>query len=227
MGVSHQRNGHLWVGCRNHTFRCDFNYLFRGTNLPPCCVRKMAILLNNVEEILTKYNIPHFLDRGTLLSLYREKVRIPWDTDEDISMLQKHWIKYKQVITDELNARGFEIDGNRGCKISWSKMNKNYIDLYRYTLEEDKTKPYIGFDDIKVRHGILKKRYFRHDFPSEMIFPTKTSLFFNHTHQIPKKSIEYIELLFGKDWETEQRFYRTHQALKCPVYPHKTVEPVC
>ncbi|KAJ6232318.1 fukutin related protein [Anaeramoeba flamelloides] len=227
MGVSHQRNGHLWIGCKNHTLRCDFNYLFRGTNLPPCCVRKLSIMVNSVNEILAKYNIPNFIDRGSLLAVQRNETRIPWDTDEDISILGYHFRKYQQEIYKEIEARGLIIEENAGCKVSWSKSNNNYIDLYNYELHEDEGKPLIGEHFDNLRHGIMRKRGFKHAFHSDWIFPTKETNYFNHKHNIPKKSEEYITLLFGEDYHLKKRHFSMHASTKCAWFPSEERIDLC
>ena len=83
--------------CDEHSLRCledptnkNYNYHLFGKNSPNCCNNHLYSILNQVVEILDKYSIPYIATYGTHLGAVRHAGLIPWDTDIDIGILDKH-----------------------------------------------------------------------------------------------------------------------------------------
>ena len=59
-------------------------------------------MLDEVDRICKKYNIPYFADSGTLIGAVREKGYIPWDDDIDLIMMRPDYQKFIRVAEREL-----------------------------------------------------------------------------------------------------------------------------
>ena len=68
----------------------------KGKNVNEQARLIMLKLLRELDRICTKYDIPYWLDGGTLLGAIRHQGFIPWDDDVDIAMSRKDFEKLKQ-----------------------------------------------------------------------------------------------------------------------------------
>lgn len=59
-------------------------------------------VLGIIDEICKKYNIRWFADCGTLLGAVRHGGFIPWDDDLDICMLRPDYIRFNEVVRQEI-----------------------------------------------------------------------------------------------------------------------------
>lgn len=78
-----------------------------GYYIPGMIKRSWAMQLEVLEVIAgicDKHNIKWFADCGTLLGAVRHRGFIPWDDDLDIGMLQNDYIKFNEIIKEELPA---------------------------------------------------------------------------------------------------------------------------
>ena len=65
-------------------------------------------VLNEVDRICRRHDIPYFADWGTLLAAIRHNGYIPWDDDLDISMRRKDYERFLRAAEDEL-PEGFKV----------------------------------------------------------------------------------------------------------------------
>lgn len=63
---------------------------------------RMLELLNVIDIICKKYQIPYWLSSGTLIGAARHKGFIPWDDDLDIEMLRPDYLRLIKVLPKEL-----------------------------------------------------------------------------------------------------------------------------
>lgn len=83
----------------------DFSkYNGEGTTLRRAQLRMLDILIE-IDRICRKHNIPYWLDYGTLLGAVRHQGFIPWDDDVDISMMEKDYNHFLQIVPEELSSQ--------------------------------------------------------------------------------------------------------------------------
>lgn len=63
---------------------------------------RMLDMLSVLDKICKKYNLPYWLEGGTLLGAFRHGGFIPWDDDLDVQMLRSDYKKLMKVIKQEL-----------------------------------------------------------------------------------------------------------------------------
>ena len=59
-------------------------------------------LLEVIDVICRKHQIPYWLSSGTLIGAARHKGFIPWDDDLDIEMLRSDYLRLLKVLPQEL-----------------------------------------------------------------------------------------------------------------------------
>lgn len=59
-------------------------------------------MLDQVDRICRKYQIPYFADSGTLIGAVRDGGYIPWDDDIDLVMLRKDYQRFLKAAVKEL-----------------------------------------------------------------------------------------------------------------------------
>ena len=64
---------------------------------------RMLEMMKFVDKTCRKYNIPYWLDSGTLLGAVRHKGFIPWDDDVDIGMMRKDIKRFIRAVEKENN----------------------------------------------------------------------------------------------------------------------------
>jgi len=100
-------------------------------------VKQQAVLVELLEEIdriCKKHNIPYVVFCGTALGAVRHKGIIPWDDDLDVSMLRKDYEKFLEVAPAELKEQYFlQAEGAKHWPMNFSKLRKNnttYLEKY-------------------------------------------------------------------------------------------------
>ncbi|SDA41818.1 lipopolysaccharide cholinephosphotransferase [Butyrivibrio sp. INlla18] len=78
-----------------------------GFYIPSSMKKTWAIQLGVLSEILDlarKYDIPIWMDCGSLLGTIRHKGYIPWDDDIDLCLIRDDYMKFLQILKEELPA---------------------------------------------------------------------------------------------------------------------------
>ena len=106
-------------------------------------------ILSDIHSVCTKYDIPYWLEGGSLLGAIRHKGMIPWDSDIDIGMLAKDYINFTEKMKLHLPYIFKSPDNviftfnKKNMKLSIDKGDK-YINIYdNMTSEADPDKLYI------------------------------------------------------------------------------------
>lgn len=108
-------------------------------------------LLEVVQKICDKYQIPLYAEWGTLLGAARHKGRIPWDDDIDMCMLREDYETFSKVVEEELPEGCWFIDFHRTKDINLMLgrvMNSKVHIVEGETLEKYHGFPYVAGIDI-------------------------------------------------------------------------------
>ncbi len=71
-------------------------------------LRKAQLYIaEEIKRICGLYNIPYFLDCGTMLGAVRHHGFIPWDDDLDIGMLREDYERFIAAVPDALGSEFF------------------------------------------------------------------------------------------------------------------------
>ena len=62
----------------------------------------LYLVLGEIDRICTKYDIPYYLEGGSMLGAVRHQEIIPWDDDADISMFRSDYERFRRVVREEL-----------------------------------------------------------------------------------------------------------------------------
>jgi len=63
---------------------------------------RMLDILQVIDGICQKHNIPYFLDGGSLIGAVRHGGFIPWDDDLDIAVMREDFYKLRKILQQEL-----------------------------------------------------------------------------------------------------------------------------
>lgn len=66
---------------------------------------ELLVFINNVCE---KHDLAMWLDYGTLLGAIRHENFVPWDDSVDISMMREDYLKFMNIISEEIENHGLE-----------------------------------------------------------------------------------------------------------------------
>ena len=120
-----------------------------GFYVPSCVKQAWAAelkVLQEIDRICKKYNIPYFADWGTLLGAVRHGGFIPWDDDLDIVMKRKDYEYFLQVAKKEM-PEGFCVFTYETHPDFWSFLAR-FVSKNRICFEADHLKAFYGFPYI-------------------------------------------------------------------------------
>lgn len=63
---------------------------------------RMIAILQVIDAICLKHNIPYFLDGGSLIGAMRHGGFIPWDDDLDIAVMRDDFVRLRRILQKEL-----------------------------------------------------------------------------------------------------------------------------
>ena len=167
--------------------------------------RKMLNMLKIFDKISKKYGFKYWVMFGTLLGVVRHNGWIPWDGDIDVGMLKSDYMKFSNIISNELpdslwlqyvdNDETYTLNGMakikdlHSCYVEYSKKNKKthnglQIDIFLYNEEKD-----------MITSGFSKN--FAPDYDKKDIFPLKTGEFEYFKVPIPFNSHKILKDFYG------------------------------
>jgi len=170
-------------------------------------LEKSLRLLERATTFLEKYNIPYWLEGGTLLGIIRENRLLPWDNDLDISIRSEDFDRLRRILP-KFFYRGM-IAKVREHKIDDPPFQKGEVRLIKVYATK-----YLFFKSPLVLDIFVKKKlddqYYwvvgvkrraKKAVPARF-YDELTTVQFNHkTYSIPKLTDEYLTYRYG-DWRT-------------------------
>jgi len=158
--------------------------------------QKMYIkLLSQVDDILKEYDIPYWLDAGTLLCAYRDG-KLDNEHDVDLGIFGEDYKKV-QSLGPAFKSIGLitEIPPYPEHILHHFKLydeNKNHlIDMIAWYKLNDEIRSFIG-----LRLPFVMPNYFFDGFTEVSFYKLSSRKF-----PAPAKTKEYLERYFGKEWE--------------------------
>lgn len=96
-------------------------------------------LLNAVDTVCRRHNIPYMLFAGTALGAVRHSGFIPWDDDLDIVMLRPDFEHFMKVAQEELNSAEYtiQIPFTEHWPMFFSKLRKNNTTCWERYIPKD------------------------------------------------------------------------------------------
>jgi phosphorylcholine metabolism protein LicD len=182
-------------------------YILSGKN------GKIALqLLNDVTDVLDKYDVKYWLDFGTLLGVVREDRILPWDDDIDLSIFESDIEVMKTKVMPEikkLRYRGYI----RYFTDNVQPLKNN--DLRSFKIRNNRfffLRGYVKLD-IFVLYNIDKKLYWvehsePHSLPEDLLTEFDMIKFNGKDYRIPKDYDKYLTYHYG-DWRTPNEDYNS------------------
>ena len=116
---------------------------------------RMLELLEVIDVICRKHQIPYWLSSGTLIGAARHKGFIPWDDDLDIEMLRSDYLRLLKVLPQELPDN---------LALQTNETDPNYIFIYGKLRDKDShLEETNSYDRIFYYTGIYIDISFRKD----------------------------------------------------------------
>jgi len=187
-------------------------------------------LLLMLSENLKSHNVPHYIDAGTLLGVYRDNALIPWDDDLDFSV-NANYLTHSINIIEQLLPKMLEITG-----VNW--ILHKYINQQNYgavpigairalkLLPDDDSGAFPGIDFfVKYIQGehmdyCLASRGFR--MPSSHFSDMQSHTFAGGDVSLPNHVEAYLEGHYG-DWRTPQENWSLNDIKSSTVFKSQTL----
>lgn len=178
-------------------------------------LKKDKEALKEVVTLLHQYNIPYWLDCGTLLGAQRYGGIIPWDFDLDIAILQKDFDNVFRVLS--------KLDGSKYKVQDWSSRDKPktylkvyvretglLIDIYNFEIDQEKQ---VLRSILSNENSIflpeswkIRERRFVLDTPINYVFPLKKTIFDGIEVFVPNQTVSYLKQRYGENIEPAKVF---------------------
>jgi hypothetical protein len=164
--------------------------------------------LREIVRILSKHNIPFWLDCGSLLGSYQYGGAIPNDWDIDIAVLMKDFDNIKNAL-QELDPEKYVVQdwSGRARPKSWLKVyvheSGGLIDLYNFAIDEENKQVHTLLSN---EHNIFmptdwRERELRYTkpMPFTYVFPLKKAYFEGIEVPVPGQTEKYLQVFYGEN----------------------------
>lgn len=187
-------------------------------------------LLLMLSENLKLHDVPHYIDAGTLLGVYRDNALIPWDDDLDFSV-NADYLQHTISILEQQLPKIHELTG-----VTWTL--HNYINQQAYgavpigairalkLLPDDNSGIFPGIDFfvkyIQDEHMdyCLASRGFR--MPAKHFTDMQCHEFAGGEVYLPNQVEAYLEGHYG-DWKTPQKDWSLNQVKSATVFKSQSL----
>lgn len=154
--------------------------------------------LVDVTQILSKHNVTHWIQNGTLLGLYREGTFIKHDTDIDLGLLAKTFTIecYKEILKNDFQVKHIFGFIENSFEITLSR-NDVRVDLFFHYVTNG-LQYHCIFDDW------TPLSYRRYDYRYKP-FKAKRKTYLDTELFVPEDELAVLEANYGVDWKTPKK----------------------
>ncbi|XP_065067817.1 ribitol 5-phosphate transferase FKRP-like [Rhopilema esculentum] len=192
-----------WYGCTKDTQRCFGTiindvaaFIYKGRWTPPCCLQNLRETTKHVLNIFEVYNIPYWLEGGSLLGAARSGDIIPWDYDVDIGMYRKDISKIPNLKKAEegkkvVDEYGFVWEKSREgdfYRVQFSVNNHMHVDIF----------PFYEKNGIMTKDTWFKTHRQDTEFPAKYLQPLERMRFVGMDVLVPNNYRKFLEFKFGQ-----------------------------
>ncbi|WP_166424992.1 LicD family protein [Paraglaciecola sp. 20A4] len=182
-------------------------------------------LLLMLSANLNSHDVPHYIDAGTLLGVYRDNALIPWDDDLDFSV-NAQYLEHTVETLEQLLPKLLELTG-----VPWTL--HQYVNQREYGAvsvgairalkflpsEENVTLPgidfFVKYIDGEYMDYCLASRGFR--MPTRHFSNIRGHSFSEGTVYLPHDVEDYLEGHYG-DWQTPNQDWSLNQIKSATVF---------
>ncbi|NGX46808.1 MAG: hypothetical protein K1000chlam3_00172 [Chlamydiae bacterium] len=167
-----------------------------------------AKALKEIVRILSKHEIPFWLDCGSLLGAYQYGGAIPNDWDIDIAMFMVDFENVKNAL-QELDPKKFVVQdwSGRARPKSYLKVyvheSGGMIDLYNFAIDEKKKQVHTllsnEFNIFIPKDWTSRELRYTHPMPFSYVFPLKKALYEGIEVPVPGHVEEYLSVFYGEN----------------------------
>lgn len=164
--------------------------------------------LKEIIRILSKHQIPFWLDCGSCLGTYQYGSSIPNDWDIDMAILLPDFENVKNALE--------ELDPEKYIALDWSgrdfpnsylkvyiRESGGMIDIYNFVVDEEKKEVHTLFSHennifFPKSWKIREKRYTT-PMPFDYVFPLKRAIFNGIEVPVPGNTKKYLQVFYGEN----------------------------
>jgi hypothetical protein len=170
-----------------------------------------------MDELLTRHDIPHWLDYGTLLGAVRGESFIPWDDDVDVGVLASDRDRIL-ALAPQVAAAGYHFDAQRPSgvvRIEYSRVNSAGVDLFMWSREGDQLVS--TFADEFDWPGTSGQT----GFPASLVDPVGEVRLYGRLFPAPAPVDELLRRRYGPNYMTPFRGVRPGSRWVPPLRPEE------
>jgi hypothetical protein len=205
--ASRQHNESL-LCCLPENMRCDWVNDAPYT-IPKCEEDNLIQILQWLDTLLKNHHIQWMILFGTLLGSIRHGKHIPFETDIDIAVIDRHWLLMEKIIHDEIRGTHFwfkpSSNINEPSRLYVSQINTVHIDIWRYKKYQTTTTLYDSTDGGEAIFWSI---------PNDKLYPYKKCSYNNHMYPCPFDSKWFLIQEYGKEWKIPHAKYGANATYK-------------
>ncbi len=189
-----------------------------------------AKALKEIVRILSKHNIPFWLDCGSFLGAYQYGSVIPNDWDIDIAVLLPDFENVKHAL-QELDPEKFVVQdwSGRALPNSYLKVfvheSGGMIDLYHFVIDKEKKEIHTilsnEFNIFLPDDWRIREMRYSAPMPFSYVFPLKKALFEGIEVPVPGQVEKYLGVFYGENLAPAKLYNEvTGKYEKDPTHPY-------
>lgn len=164
--------------------------------------------LKEIVHLLSKHNVPFWLDCGSCLGTYQYGGAIPRDWDIDIGVLYDDFTNLKHALS-ELDPEKYVVQdwSSRAYEKSYLKVfvreSGGMIDLYHFAIDSNTQSIYTVFSNetniFMPTSWKKRERRYTTPIPFAHVFPLKKAIFEGIEVPVPHNTVRYLQTFYGEN----------------------------